>query len=417
MMMTTVVRRYVANGAAQDSIDGVGNQTDTDGDGAGDACDTDDDNDGVLDLGADIGDDNDDDNCRTVANGASQASIVGVGNQTDTDGDGAGDACDTDDDDDGVLDLGADIGDDNDDDNCRTVANGASQASIVGVGNQTDTDDDGDGDACDTDDDDDGVLDLGADIGDDNDDDNCRTVANGASQASTPGVGNQTDTDDDGEGDACDVDDDNNGLIEIRNLDMLHHIRHNLAGTTYDDNAAIGPGNEGVTTGAPTTSTTNCATPTDGVYLCGYELSQDLDFAKASDYANNTRNPTWCPVVTTCNSTTTTDAGFPGLGATGTNNGFSAIFDGKGNTISNLYMRNTESAGKTLGLFIKTEAGAKIRNIKIEDANLYGNSGADTLGVLVGENNGDLRDSSAIGTGGAVNGGAGADELGGLGRF
>ena len=184
--------RTVANGASQASTPGVGNQTDTDGDGAGDACDDDDDGDGRNDLGADgrAGGSgvNADDNCRTVANGASQASTPGVGNQTDTDGDGDGDACDVDDDGDGRNDLGADnaVGGTgvNADDNCRTVANGASQASIVGVGNQTDTDGDGDGDACDTDDDDDGVLDLGADIGDDNDDDNCRTVANGASQAS-----------------------------------------------------------------------------------------------------------------------------------------------------------------------------------------------------------------------------------------
>ncbi|MEK7248458.1 MAG: thrombospondin type 3 repeat-containing protein, partial [Chloroflexota bacterium] len=44
------------------------------------------------------------DNCPTTANGAAQASVVGVGNQTDTDGDGQGDACDTDDDNDGILD-------------------------------------------------------------------------------------------------------------------------------------------------------------------------------------------------------------------------------------------------------------------------------------------------------------------------
>ena len=46
------------------------------------------------------------------------------------------------------------------------------------------------------------------------------------------------DADDDGSPDALDVDDDNDGLIEIRNLDMLYHMRYNLAGTTYDDEEA-----------------------------------------------------------------------------------------------------------------------------------------------------------------------------------
>ena len=36
---------------------------------------------------------------------------------------------------------------------------------------------------------------------------------------------------------ATDVDDDNDGLIEICNLNGLDHVRHNLAGTSYKDSA------------------------------------------------------------------------------------------------------------------------------------------------------------------------------------
>jgi hypothetical protein len=150
-------------------------QADLDGDGAGDACDDDDDADGVLDL---------DDNCPLASNPL----------QLDQDGDGLGDACASDDDGDAVED-GAD--------NCPTVTNKQ----------QEDQDGDGLGDACDDDDDDDGVLDDGDASGETGDalcggedpegcDDNCRLVANQ----------DQADLDDDGLGDACDDDDDGDGV-------------------------------------------------------------------------------------------------------------------------------------------------------------------------------------------------------------
>ncbi len=172
-------------------------QQNSDTDGLGDACDLDDDDDGVPDDGDGSGVVGDapcstdlvtgcDDNCRTTANA----------NQIDTDVDTAGDACDLDDDDDDVPDVT---------DNCVLVVNSE----------QENADGDKQGDACDDDDDNDGVLDDGDGSGTPGDhpcqggattgcDDNCRTAANA----------NQKDTDGDLEGDACDLDDDADGVLD-----------------------------------------------------------------------------------------------------------------------------------------------------------------------------------------------------------
>lgn len=190
-------------------------QRDSDFDGTGDLCDSDSDNDGVDDTGdncpavanqsqadADgdnIGDvcDNDDDN-DTVNDASDNCPVVANVDQLDSDGDNSGNACDTDDDNDSVLD-GVD--------NCPLKANQ----------DQLDTDSDTQGDVCDADDDNDGVSDAedafpldaaeSADadsdgVGDNGD--NCPAVANQ----------NQLDTDQDQQGNACDADDDNDGLTD-----------------------------------------------------------------------------------------------------------------------------------------------------------------------------------------------------------
>ena len=224
------------------------------------------------------------------------------------------------------------------------------------------------------------------------------------------------DADGDGVMNSADVDDDNDGLIEIYNLDMFSNIRLNLAGTSYNS----------VTTGGPTSATTNCPIDPDGdmVFLCGYELMTNLDFADESSYVSgstNWTNKTWRPVDEVTPDSSSTDeepdsavnAGFPGIGAaSGNTGGFNAIFEGNGKIISNFYSRNTAGAGYT-GLFRSTDSTAQIRSLGVTNGNVYGGTGGgDNVGVLAGVNRGSIIASSASGS--ADGGDGNQDNAGGL---
>ena len=212
------------------------------------------------------------------------------------------------------------------------------------------------------------------------------------------------DSDGDGEPDATDVDDDNDGLVEVHNLEMFDHIQHNLAGTSYKT-ASGGAGGQG---GAPTATTADCTTDVDGdgFFLCGYELMRDLDFANKGSYGAGTVNNAWRPLDVSKNvvgADSAVNEGFTGP------NRFAGIFEGNGYKISNLYSRGSGSRG----LFKSTNPTASIRNLGVVNANLYMGSGSNqSIGGLVGLNQGSISASSA--TGGTVNGGADDDTVGSL---
>ena len=218
--------------------------------------------------------------------------------------------------------------------------------------------------------------------------------------------GGLVDTDGDGVADTDDVDDDNDGLIEVHDLDMFNHIRHNLAGTSYKTSFSAADNRDG----APKVATANCTVvvPGTSLYLCGYELTTDLDFATAGSYESNSVNGDWRPndqADASGNAATPDNALNPGF--SGANN-FASIFDGNGHTISNLYSRG----GGNRGLFRSTTTTTTIRNVRVVDAHLYGGAGNDIIGALVGRNQGDIVASRA--TGGTINGGDGIDRVGGL---
>ena len=225
--------------------------------------------------------------------------------------------------------------------------------------------------------------------------------ATGAGAAEAPGV----DTDGDTVMNGSDVDNDNDGLIEIYNLDMFNSIRDNLNGTGY----------AGVLN--PALAALGCP----GTGCNGYELMVNLDFAQGSSYASGAVNTTWCPDTSNNCIGSTSEAGFPGIGAvSGTANGFNAIFDGNGHSISNFYSRNTTctatgNAACYTGLFRLTSINARIRNLAVTNANVYGRAGNnDNLGGLVGRLGHSANIITASCTTGSADGETGTDSVGGL---
>ena len=163
---------------------------------------------------------------------------------------------------------------------------------------------------------------------------------------------------------------DNDGLIEIYDLTMLHNIRHNPAGTSYkNSNSATG-----VTTGCPD------ATPGNGVDnedCIGYELTSDLNFDADGD------GRTWNGLTLDGGDRqppyfNTADGGWVPIGS------FSAIFEGNGHVIHNLAIRRNDH--NPAGLFgVST---GTIRNLGLKQALVYGIGNIARRGVLVGQMNG-----------------------------
>ena len=236
----------------------------------------------------------------------------------------------------------------------------------------------------------------------------------------------RSDANTDKDGDGCrdageDVDDDNNGLMEIASLDAFLNIQYNLEGTSYDTDAndtdftfaTCGTNsNKGSICGAPTTPPSTCAGRTTGTNLCGYELVGDLDFAVEGSYATGEVNTAWRPTSDDgdiVEPASAPNAGFPGIDATGPPDSrtcFSGIFAGNSHAIRNLYMRS-DSGG---GLFRCVDATGIIRGVGLVDANVYATSGM--VGSLVGSNRGTIVASYSTGNVNVTGGNGGS--IGGL---
>ena len=182
-----------------------------------------------------------------------------------------------------------------------------------------------------------------------------------------------------------DYDTDDDGLIEIRNLAQLDAVRYDNGGDGFSYSTAYA---EAFTDGG------------DGSLACGgllgcvgYELLANLDFdtdssgeADAGDtYWNNGAG--WAPI-----KTPTTGSIIP----------YSAIFEGNGHTITNLFIDSSEN---DIGLFGETRSSAVIRNLEMVSVQV---TGTDNVGGLVGSNGGAV--SACFATGKV----SGDDDVGGL---
>ena len=177
---------------------------------------------------------------------------------------------------------------------------------------------------------------------------------------------------------------DGDGLIEISNLEQLNAVRYDLS----DGN------------GRPDDSDDardyRAAFPTSaGESVCdracrGYELTRSLDFNSPDSYSAGEVDPEW-------------NGGDGWLPINDNRSGLNAEFEGKGHTISNLYIHRQDT--DSVGLFARVGDSGIIRNAGVVNAEMEGRSDS---GILAGSNSGAITDSYATGS---VSGGS---NVGGL---
>ncbi len=188
------------------------------------------------------------------------------------------------------------------------------------------------------------------------------------------------------------VDTNNNGLIEINDLEGLDAIRYQLDGSGYRQNE--------------TASKITAGCPDEGCK--GYELTRSLDFEQGASYRSGiiraawTSGSGWQPIGTPGIPFVTPEAPFGTPEAP-----FDAIFNANGHTIANLRIDRGD-AERGVGLFGVTASNAEIENVGLLDVDILGNQG---VGGLVGYKQGGSIVNSYVT--GQVRG-RGAHDVGGL---
>ena len=170
-----------------------------------------------------------------------------------------------------------------------------------------------------------------------------------------------------------DIDNDDDGLIEIYYLEDIAAMRYQLDGSGYKTSLSAPASMQGC--------------PDLG--CSGYELMRHLDFNNAADYSAISNRAVW-----------TTGTSWQPIGTR--IDPFSGLFEGNGYILSGLQINRSASE---IGLFSVLHADGEIKNIGLLEVNVQGD---DNVGSLVGENNGSIINSYATGTV------SGAGTIGGL---
>ena len=164
---------------------------------------------------------------------------------------------------------------------------------------------------------------------------------------------------------------DDDGLIEVATFAQLNAIRYDLDGNGEADDSA----HQSDYTSAFPNAASGMGCPQSG--CTGYKLTTDLDFNDSAW----TMGSGWEPIGTDTNR-------------------FTAIFDGGGNILSNLFIDRTGDAG-----LFGTSSGI-IKNVGLIDVNVEGSA---TVGSLLGSNRNEVSNcfatgqvSSATGTAGGL---------------
>ncbi len=182
--------------------------------------------------------------------------------------------------------------------------------------------------------------------------------------------------------DYLDIDDDNDGLIEIRYLEDLDAIRYVLDGSGYKADAMS------------TTNTTGCASGG----CKGYELMNDLDFTDDASY--RTPSPSLLKNSWTVSDfRDASDSGWQPI------SGFNAVFNGNGYTISNMQINRSVGYQSNIGLFSNIGSGGRVKNLGLVDPTIKGLAGIKNVGGIAGriERGGVIMNSYVVGDVGAGN--------------
>ena len=189
---------------------------------------------------------------------------------------------------------------------------------------------------------------------------------------------------------SVDYDSDNDNLIEISGHAQFNAIRHDL-----DGNGS--PASTGAT--AYNTAFPNAASGMGCAATCiGYELTADINL-------DTDGNGSWTTADTYWNA----GAGWLPIGGFSTSERYSAVLNGNGFAITNLFISRATNSNPT-GLFMFVGAGARVESLRITTVGT-GVTGNNNVGILAGYNVGEI---VAVSTSGAVSTASAGSYAGGL---